>query len=189
MTTYRALLRDVAFDQHGYVTVGDAAELEVPAVELRKLAQRGWMDRIGRGLYRMREVPAGDVDQYAAAVLLVGRDAHLTRDAVLALHGLAVVNPRRIRVGTPHRVRGVLPGFVEMVRERIPEADLTSYQGIASTTVARAVVDSVGLVMPSRLRDALRQAQREGLVTRSEAASARAALTRRVKTIDDDGTQ
>lgn len=134
----------------------------------------------------MREIPAGELDQFAAAVLLVGRDAHLTRDAVLALHGLALVNPRRIRVGTPRRVRAKLPEFVHVVYESVPKEDLTSYYGIRSTTVARALVGCVGLVMPTRLRDAVRQAARDGLLTKSEAAATRAAVTRRLRAAEKD---
>ena len=39
--TYRRRLRDRALDQYGYVTTRDAADVGVPAVELRKIAQRG----------------------------------------------------------------------------------------------------------------------------------------------------
>lgn len=189
MSTYRTALRDLAFDQHGFITTQDAAGIGVPPVELRKLKQRGWLERLGRGVYRMRDIPAGDVDQYAAAVLLAGRDAHLTLDAVLALHGLALVNPKRIRVGTPHRVRGELPDFVQLVPEQVPDQDLTAYHGIPSTTVARALVDSAGIVMPSRLHEAARQAQRAGLVTKAEAASIRVALKRCTAAAEDGGAQ
>jgi hypothetical protein len=38
--TYRRRLRERALDQYGYVTTGDATDLGVPPVELRKLAGR-----------------------------------------------------------------------------------------------------------------------------------------------------
>lgn len=174
--TIRAQVRDFAQDQYGYITTRDAAGLGVPAVELRKLTARGGLDRIGHGLYRMTDVRPTDLDQYAEAVLRVGPGAHLTQDAVLALHHLALVNPRRIKVGTPHRVRVTLPAFVQVVHEHVPAGDLAVYEGIPSTTVARALIDCRGLVMNERLREALKDAQRSGLLTPREAARVRAML-------------
>ncbi|MEQ8717895.1 MAG: type IV toxin-antitoxin system AbiEi family antitoxin domain-containing protein [Acidimicrobiales bacterium] len=166
--TYRRQLRDLAFDQYGYVTTRDADELDVPPVELRKLAARGGLEHVGRGVYRFEEIPKTACDEYMEAVLLVGRDAYLTHDAVLALHDLGLVNPRRIRVGTPHRVRTQLPDRVEMIRRDLDPADLTRFEGVPTTTVARALVDCRDLVMGERLVDAAQEAAERGLLTRRE---------------------
>lgn len=168
MTTYRELVREVALDQHGLVTTDDAAAAGVPPVELRKLAARGALERRGYGVYRVTDLPAGERDQYAEAVRLVGPDAYLTGDAVLAMHGLGLVNPRRIRVGTRRRVRAKLPGFIEVVRRDLPADELTEYEGIPSTTVARALIDCRRTVMPSRLVSAARRARADGLITARE---------------------
>lgn len=176
--SYRTMLRDHAYDQYGYVTTNDAADLGVPAVELRKLAARGALTQIGYGLYRVKDVPRSSRDQFAEAVLRVGPDAFLTHDAVLALHGLGLVNPTVIRVGTPHRTRARLPRLISVIHRRLPPEDLTSYEGIPSTTVARAIRDCRGMVMDERLRDAIRDAEKEGLVNRREAATLRRVLNR-----------
>lgn len=169
MPTYREQLRDLAADRHGLVTTADAVDEGVPPVELRKLAARGALERLGHGLYRVSDLPTGRDDQYAEAVQLVGVDAYLTHDAVLALHGLGLVNPRRIRVGTPRRVRTRLPRFVEVVqRPDLPEAAIAVYDGIRSTTVAQALLDCRSIVPPSRLAAAAVQARREGLITDKE---------------------
>jgi len=108
----------------------------------------------------------------------VGPDAYLTHDAVLALHGLGLVNPRRIRVGTPRRVRADVGRTVQVVnRPRLSADALTEYEGIPSTTVAQALADCArdGLVMPERLTDARREARRRGLITEREAGSPAAA--------------
>ena len=88
--TYRRRLLERAQDQYGYVTARDAEGLGVPAVELRKLAQRGGLRHVVRGVYRFDEVPATGHDQLMEAVLAVGPGAHLTRDAVLLLHDLGL---------------------------------------------------------------------------------------------------
>lgn len=167
--TYRRQLRDLAFDQYGYVTTRDADDQNVPPVELRKLAMRGGLEHVARGVYRFEDIPKTIRDQYLEAVLLVGRDAYLTHDAVLGLHNLGLVNPRRIRVGTPHRVRTQLPDYVELIRRELDPADLTVVEGIPATTVARALLDCRDLVMGDRLVEAAQQAADRGLLTRRKA--------------------
>ena len=167
--TYRRQLREVALDQYGYITTRDAEDLGVPPVELRKLAARGGIEHVGRGLYRFEDIPKTAGDQYMEAVLLVGNDAYLTHDAVLDLHELGLVNPRRIRVGTPHRVRTRLPDHIEMIRRNLDPEDLTSVEGIPTTTVARALLDCRDLMMGERLAEAARTAAARGLLRRREA--------------------
>ena len=86
--TYRQVLRELAFDTHGVVTLADAREAGVPDVAVRQLAQRGALERLGKGVYRMNEVPRGPLDEFAEAVALVGRQAVLADEAVLAAHGI-----------------------------------------------------------------------------------------------------
>lgn len=106
----------------------------------------------------------------------VGEDAFLTHDAVLALHGLGQVNPKKIRVATPHRIRHKTPNFVEVHQRTLPADELEVFEAIPTTRVARAIIDSRGLVMPERLKEALAAAKLQGLVTRQEALKVRRAL-------------
>jgi predicted transcriptional regulator of viral defense system len=100
------------------------------------------------------------------AVLAVGPGAHLTRDAVLSLHDLGLVNPRKIRVGTDRRVRGQLPAFVDVVRVPVGAKDVTTYEGIPSATIERALLDCRGIVMDERLVEATKEAARRGLLVK-----------------------
>lgn len=175
--TYRRRLLERAFDQYGYVTTSDAFELGVPPVELRKLASRGGLEHVAYGVYRFDDVPRTGRDAYMEAVLRVGRDAYLTHDAVLALHELGLVNPRRLRVGTPQRVRARMPQDIEVVHQHLEPAELTTYEGIPSATVARALLDCRGILMPVRLCDAAREAARQGLLRRSEVEGVLAAVS------------
>src|SRR5262245_52799339 len=101
--SYREVLHEIAMGEYGLVSTKDALAEGIPAVELRKLAARGALERVGHGLYRDPTVPPNGLDQYALAVRLVGEDAYLMGDAVLARHNLALVNPTRLTVGTPRR--------------------------------------------------------------------------------------
>jgi len=166
--TYRRRLHDRALDQYGYVTTWDAEDLDVPTVELRKIAQRGGLKHIARGLYRFDDIPYTGREQYMEAVLRVRPEAFLTQDAVLALHDLGLTNPRQIRVGTPRRARPTLPPYIKLVHQRLEPNELTEYEGIPTATLARALLDCRGLIMHDRLVEAGREASRRGLLTRRE---------------------
>lgn len=167
--TNRRRLYGLALDQYGYVTTTNAETLGVPPVELRKLAQRGGLHNVGYGLYRFDDVPVSERDQYMEAVLRVGPDAFLTGDTVLSFHDLGLVNPRRIKVGTPRRVRAALPPSIEVVRAHLAPDELTLYEGIPSATVARALRDCQAVLMADRLVDAFREARRRGLLRARDA--------------------
>ena len=112
---YRSALYALAAEHHGLLTTDMARAVGVPSVEVRKLAARGGMSNVARGLYRVEGIDGGDRAPYAEAVLRVGEDAHLVGDSVLAFHDLALVNPRRIKVGSPRRVRRDLPAHIQLV--------------------------------------------------------------------------
>jgi predicted transcriptional regulator of viral defense system len=174
---YRQTVREIALDQYGYVTTRDAADIGVPAVELRKLAARGALTNVAYGLYRLTDARPNEYDQFAEALLRVGDGAYLRGDAVLALHHLALVNPRRIGVGVPRRVRATLPDYIDLQEAAVPGTDMTEYEGLRSTTVARALLDCHGHVMTSRLLAAAKQAKTEGLLTGREYTRVRRSLT------------
>lgn len=168
-STYRRRLYGRALDQYGYITTRDADEIGVPPGELRKLSGRGGLEHVGHGLYRFEDIPRTGHDQLMEAVLRVGPDAYLEGDAVLALHDLALANPRRIRVATPRRDRRKHPDFLEVERRNLPADELTVYEGIPATTVARALLDCRGAIMDERLIEAAREAARTGLLRRRDA--------------------
>lgn len=170
MKGYRAALFDVALGQYGYITTADAMTAGVPPVELRKMSEHEGLVNVARGLYRFETFQPTEYDQYMEAVLRSGADAHLVGDSVLALHHLALVNPLSVTVATPHRVRRKTPREIIIIKAVYPPEDLTRYEGIPSTTVYRALGDAQSRVMASRLRDAVREAHGQGLLTQRQAS-------------------
>lgn len=173
---YRQELRELAHDSHGVVTLLDAASVGVPAVEVRKLASRGALTRLGQGVYRMEEAPADRLTEFATAVALVGGDAVLADESVLAAHDLAPVNVRRIRVATSDRVRRRLPSTVEVVPRAVPADQRTELDGVPAMTLAAAIRASRGRVMTSRLVEAARRADARGLIDHRVAEAIRREL-------------
>lgn len=164
---YRDVVREIALDHYGYVTTRGAAEAGVPAVELPKLAARGGLKNIAYGLYRMPDVPPTRYDQFAEALLRVGDGAYLHGESVLALFGLADVNPKQIKVAVPRRARPQLPAYVALTHVK-DETPITLYEGLKAQPVADAILECRGRIETDRLLDAAKQARQEGLLTTSE---------------------
>lgn len=164
---YREIVREIAIDQYGYVTTKQAAEAGVPAVELPKLAARGGLKNVAYGLYRVPDVPATAFDQFAEALLRAGEGAYLHGESVLALFGLADVNPRRIKVAVRKRSRPKLPSFIELSLVK-GDAVTTWYEGLESQPVADAILECRERIERSRLMSAAVAARKEGLLTTKE---------------------
>ena len=174
--TYRRILRELAFDAHGVVTVREAEAADVPAVEVRKLAARGALSRVGTGVYLMNEAPRDGLTEFAVAVALAGEGAVLADEAVLAAHDLAQVNLRRIRVASDRRVRKFLPDSIELIDRSIPIEDRDDIDGIPAMRLGAALLSSRGRVASSRLIDAARLAAARGLIDHAEAETVIAEL-------------
>lgn len=166
--TYRRRLHDLALDQYGYITSRNAVALGIPTIALHQVVARGGLTHVAFGVYRFNDIPVTSRDSYMEAVLTVGEGAFLMADAVLALHDLALVNPKRLRVGISKRVRIAVPSSIKIIPIKISPKDLTVYESIPCTTVARALIDSIGLVMRERLIAAAHEAANRGLLLRRE---------------------
>lgn len=164
---YREIVREIALDHYGYVTTKGAAEAGVPAVELPKLAARGGLENVAYGLYRVPDIPPTAYDQFAEALLRAGEGTYLHGESVLALFGLADVNPRQIKVAVRRRARPKLPAFVELTHVK-DEVHTTFYEGLEAQPVADAILECRGRIETERLLDAAKQARKEGLLTTTE---------------------
>jgi len=156
-------LYEIAADNYGLVTFAEALNVGVTSVELRRFVKDGRLERIGQGIYKLTRYIPTPYDQYAAAVALVGPGAYLHGESVLAMHDLALVNPLKIRIASPKRVRKKLPEWVSVVAAEKTETP-TNYEGIPSQRVADALRFSKRSVMKERLADAVQDAAREGLI-------------------------
>lgn len=184
--TYREDLWAIAVENHGIVTTRQAEDAGVPAVEVRKLAARGALQHLARGVYRHKQAAVDDLTDLAAAVAAAGDTAFLEKEAVLALFGLAAVNPITICVGDLRRNRTHVPRHVTVERrEDIDPADITEYSGIRATTVHRALLDCLPRLMNERVAEAADKAARQGLIDEVELAEVNVAMGRRERQLAD----
>ena len=150
---------ELAADNYGLITSAEAKNLGVAKSELNRWVGMGRLLKRGQGVYKLVRYVPTEYDRYAEAVALVG-------EAVLAMHGLALANPRHISVGTTKRVRRELPEWVQPVT--VSGRTVTSYEGIPSQSLAEAILECRGIVMGERLKSAVEDARREGLITKDE---------------------
>lgn len=158
--TYMEKLLEAAGMQRGYVTTANAAELGVPAVELRKLAQRGHLDRVAHGVYRIKAFPRQEHDDLMEAALWPAGRGVISHESALELWDLADVNPKKIDVTVP---AGYRPRRKANLRYRVTTRDLDEVEyvkGIPVVTPEQAIIDAIDAgVQPRFIDQAIRRAR------------------------------
>jgi predicted transcriptional regulator of viral defense system len=172
---YRNDLWEIAAFRHGVVTVAEAEEAGVPAIEVRKLAARGALRGYGQGVYTHRAVPMTPLTEPTVAVALAGEGAFLHRESVVDLFGLGQFNPPKVRVGTRRRVRRTLPEWIDLENRRdLNDSDITFHEGIAITTFPRALDDVKHRMPRDRWELLVEMAWRRELIDDEEMAKLKA---------------
>jgi predicted transcriptional regulator of viral defense system len=108
VVTYLDRLREIAIDQHGFVTLAQAEEAGVPQPQVAQMAARGRLERVAHGVYRVPQAPATRWDNWALAVLWTGApEACLSHETALAAWEISDINPNEIHVnvGKHRRLR------------------------------------------------------------------------------------
>ncbi len=156
-----------AAEQHGYVTTRVARDLGIDPTQLRLLAARGRLERVGRGVYRVPVLPRGEHDDLAEAVAWTLGRGIISHESALVLYGLSDVNPSRVHLTVPrdNYPRAAGGGLYRLHRRALPEAEATEAAGIPTTTVARTIRDCLtDGTDPYQLRLAIDRAEAEGLL-------------------------
>jgi predicted transcriptional regulator of viral defense system len=171
-----------AAEQHGYVTTRDARELGVDPTQLRLMAARGRLERVGRGVYRVPLLPRTEYDELAEAVAWTQRRGVISHESALVLHGLSDVSPSRVHLTVPRDNHPRTAGgeLYRLHRRTLPPIDVTEKDDIPVTTVARTIRDCLADgTDPYQLRRALDQAAAEGSLRHLEVEELRADIDRR----------
>lgn len=145
-------LGDVPAAQHGYFTRAQASAAGVPDFDLTRSVQRGLIDRVGHGVYRV--AGAGDDPLAELRIALLRLDPERTPrqraadpKVWVALQSAAKVHGFGVFAGGPHTFvsRGrIQPGNGTSVRRRskgLRRGDWEIKNGFAVTTVSRTAAD------------------------------------------------
>lgn len=163
---------DVAADQYGYISTAQGREQGVSANALRMMADRGALERVARGVYRVPNFPPSQYTEYMEASFWpAGLRGVISHDSALALRGLSDISPSRMHISVPKsfRIRREVPSHIVVHHAPLPDDAVTVFEGIPATTVSRTIEDCQRThVGPALLRQALADAAREGYLTPSE---------------------
>jgi len=173
--SYYETIYECAADNFGLITSAKARALGVPNIELVKLSHRGRLIRVGHGVYRIDHYIPTPLDKYAEAVTLTGESAYIFGESVLAMHGLAFVNPAAILVATTKRIRKDLPRYIKPLY-RTEKDHVTHYEGIPSQNIVSAILSCRESIMTERLEHAADEARKQGLITQKETECVKEAL-------------
>jgi predicted transcriptional regulator of viral defense system len=156
----------IAEEQNGYVTAAQAVDAEINPQTLVKMAERGVLERVSWGLYRLTQFPHSALDQYAEATLwpLTTR-AVISHESALALYGLSDVNPAKIHITVPKsvRIRREVPKWLVLHRADLRASEWESHEGVPATTPERTIRDCHAAHLgPALIRQAIHDGRRTG---------------------------
>lgn len=173
MDTREASLTAHAARHHGIIVRRHALDAGLPRHRIDQLVQHGRWVPVARGVYRIAGVPESWHQQLYVACCAA--DAVGSHRSALAVAG-ATTPPGRPHVTVPHGNWSRRPGMT-IHRARLHPVDQTVVDGIAVTTVPRALVDLAGCTGPvelQRLVDSAFHTQRSLTTGAVEAAWERA---------------
>lgn len=166
--TYLERLREIALDQHGFVTTAQAVTDGIPRTELPKLAARDRIERVAHGVYRIPQVPATPYDNWALAVLWTGAaEACLSHETALAAWDVSDVNPDRIHltVNRSRRLRRAGGEHYVIHHRDLDPSQRTWWEDIPITTLPTTIADCIETGTPTYLiRQAIDRAGRTSLL-------------------------
>lgn len=167
-------MREVALDQHGFVTTAQALEEGISHAELSTMVARDRLERAAHGVYRVPQVPETEHDQYQLAVLWTGApETCLSHDTALEAWGITDINPDRIHVTVDRRRRLRRSGGERYVihHDDLDPAQITWWQGIRIVNVSTAIAQGIDSGVPTYLiRQALERAGRTSVLPAAQRA-------------------
>jgi len=167
-------LFETARTQGGYVTARQADAAGFGASHLSYHVAAGNLERVGHGLYRLRELPPSPHDRIVRLVLDTrGRDdrpqAVVGHATALSLHELSDVMPVKVHLIVPPGWRKPAPPGAVLHRGQVTTAETEDWEGFAVTTPLRTLLDVAreGRLSHEQVGAAVTDALERGLVRRS----------------------
>jgi len=169
-----AALLELASGNEGFVTTRSAAGAGITRRTLAGMTERGQLERLSRGVYRLMHSSPDPLSQYREAILWAqshrGPSVALSHETALAVLGLTDANPSKIHLTVPPRarLRRQSPARIAIHRALLANGDVIEHEGLPVTSISRTVFD---LARSGSLRfanDAIAQARREGYITEAE---------------------
>jgi predicted transcriptional regulator of viral defense system len=170
-------LYEMAESRDGLLTSKEARLAGISDSVLVRLAQRGRLERVTRGVYRIAHYPTDRFSQYREAVLWAKASqgpniAVISHETALLLYGISDVNPARVHITVPvkARLRRERPRWITIHHAGLTPGEITEYEGVPITSAERAIVDVLGSTKRVDLvRSAIAEGLKKGLLKSSDA--------------------
>lgn len=162
-------LREIALDQHGYVTSAQAQKVGVKRASLTYLVNHDRLERVLRGVYRVPQVPYTEHDAKHLAILWADPDsAVLGYDTALAAYDVCDINPTKVHVVVDKGKRISRNGSEAYVvhKENLNQKDITWWEGMRVVRLAVALRQCIDLGLATHLAEqAIENAVSRGMLT------------------------
>ena len=170
-------LASLAEENDGLITSSKAREAGIADSVLARMVQRGRLERVARGVYRMPYFPHDRFSQYREAVLWAQASrgpgtVALSHETALVVYGISDANPASVHLTVPKqaRFRRERPKGIILHPGVLRESDIRTIEGLPVTTVSKTVADLVETSARADIvRQAILEAKREGFIEDSEA--------------------
>lgn len=146
------VLATVADEQRGFFTTAQAESAGVSRVEVARLASREQLERVERGVYRMRGSGfEGHSALRGAWLALHGKAEPITRGAsaivvshasAAALHGIGDLLADEAEFTVSRRLQTIRDG-IRVHRAELSDDDIEIVEGLPTTTIVRTIADLV----------------------------------------------
>jgi hypothetical protein len=156
-------IAEIAWRQHGVVSVEQLSAAGIGRTEVTRRVQAGRLHRLHQGVYAVGHRGLSWRGRWLAAVLASGDGAVLSHSSAVALWQFLRPIPGPVHVTVGAAVRRKPRAGIQLHRSRtLTPRDVTRRHGIAVTTPARTIADIRGEVEDHLFRRALRQAELAG---------------------------
>lgn len=174
-------LAAIAEEHDGLITSSLARVAGVADSVLARMVQRGKLERVARGVYRMPYFPSGRFSQYRETVLWAQANrgpgtVALSHETALSVYGISDANPALVHLTVPKeaRFRRERPKGVVLHPEALSPDDIQTVEALPVTTVAKTIADLIDTgARTDIIREAIADARREGFIEEREARQLR----------------
>jgi predicted transcriptional regulator of viral defense system len=181
----------LAEDNDGLVTADRARAEGFTDSVLARLAQRGRIVRIARGVYRIPYLSPGRFSQYREAVLWAkanrGPDPiAISHETALVVYGISDANPASIHLTVPRsaRLRRRMPKGITVHYDDLSPNDISMQEALPVTTIERTITDLLQSGGRTDLmKQAISDARREGYVSDAGATKLRRRVESHLKSL------
>jgi len=161
-------LYKIAEDQGGYFSIAQANSIGIQRNQIYRAVDQGTIERVYHGVYRLVLFPANQFEEIYAAVVSMGNKAVVGYETALYVYGLSDIIPADIHLIMP-RSSSRRRKHVKMHTTKLDDEDITSYDGLRITTVARTIVDVFfAHAEKDQVHLAIKQAISQGMTTREK---------------------